>query len=362
MRARALASFLGISCLAASVHAQPPPATAPPAASSATAAPSASAAPPAPAPSQEDRERANAMMDDGDAKIASGDLAGALASYESAHAIMHVPTTGIEVAKTLDRLGKLLAALAAAREVAAMPATPGEPKPFTEAREQARALAAAIEARVPTLSITVKITTPGVRPEITLDRRPLTADELTSPIALEPGRYRVAASADGHAPTSIEVVLKERDRGQVALVLAPIVEAPPPPTAPPPPPPVTLSPFVPAGFTIAGVGTLAGAITGALALSAANEANNLCPTSVCPSEATRKTAEARYDTADALAVVADVSFALAVAGAAMGIYGIAVTLSPPPASQGAAPSTARKPSPTADLLVGPGNAALRFTF
>lgn len=359
MRARALAAFLGISCLAAPVHAQPPPppATAPPAASSAPAAPSAPVA-----PSQEDRERANAMMDDGDAKVASGDLAGALASYEGAHAIMHVPSTGIEVAKTLDKLGKLLPALAAARDVAAMPATSGEPKPFTEAREQARTLAAAIEGRLPTLSITVKIATSGARPEITLDRRPLTPDELASPIVLEPGRYRVAASADGHAPTSVEVVLKERDRGQVALVLAPIVEAPPPPKAPPPPPPVTLSPFVPAGFTIAGVGALAGAITGALALSAANEANNLCPTSVCPSEATRKTAEARYGTADALAVVADVSFVLAIAGAAMGIYGITVTLSPPPAAPSAAPSTARKPSPTADLLVGPGNAALRVTF
>ena len=109
MRAPTFALLAAISLLAPTVHAQPAP----------TASPPASAAPPtSTGPSQEDRARANALMDDGDAKVASGDLAGALTSYETAHAIMRVPSTGIEVAKTLDKLGKLLPALAAAREVA----------------------------------------------------------------------------------------------------------------------------------------------------------------------------------------------------------------------------------------------------
>ena len=356
MRAPTLALLACISLLAPTVHAQPAPSASPPA----SAAPAASTG-----PSQEDRDRANALMDDGDAKVASGDLAGALTSYETAHAIMHVPSTGIEVAKTLDKLGKLLPALAAAREVAAMPAVAGEPKPFTESREAARALVASLETRIPTLAITVKIAATNVRPEITLDRRPLTPAELSGPLTLEPGRYRVAASADGHTPTSLEVVLKERDRGQVALVLAPVVEAPPPPRTLPPPPPAKLSPFVPAGFTVAGVGVLAGAITGALALSAAGEANGLCPAGVCGSESTRKTAQGRYDTADTLAVVSDVSFVLALAGAAMGIYGVVVSLSPgsPPE---APPSTAsaRRPAATgaSRLVIGPGSAALHMTF
>lgn len=351
MRAPLHALFAGLMLVVAPAAAQPPPSP---------AAPSASADTPANGPSQADRDRANALMDDADAKVGGGDLAGALAGYEAAHAIMRVPSTGIEVAATLDKLGKLLPALAAAREVAAMPEVAGEPKPFTEARGRARALVTDLEARIPTLAITVKIANAGVRADVRLDGRELSRDELAAPLVLPPGRYRVAASADGHAPTSVEVELKERDRAKVALALAPVVEPPPRPTAPPPPPPPSLSPFVPAGFAIAGVGALAGAITGALAISAAGEANNLCQAGVCPTEETRRTAQGRYDTADALAIVSDVSFVLGIAGAAMGIYGITVSLSP----REPAPAASARPraAPAAALRVGPGNASLRVVF
>lgn len=345
MRAHHLAflvGFLGHSLAAERALGQPAPAP--------SAAPS---APAQAAPSQEDRERANALMDDADAKVTAGDLSGALAAYEQAHALMRVPSTGIEVAKTLEKLGKLLPALAQAREVAAMPAAASEPKPFTAAREQARALVTDLEARVPTLSITAKIAARGTKPEVTLDRRVLSASELAAPIALEPGRYRVGASADGHAPTSVEVVLKERDRGQVALVLAEVVEAPPPPRPPPPPPSATLSPWVPAGFTAAGVFAITGAITGALAISSAGDAGALCPAGVCPNETTRKTAQDRYNTADALAIVSDVSFLVAIAGAAAGIYGVTVSLSPP-----APAKTTARPS----IWIGPASAGLRLPF
>lgn len=337
MRARALAFVILVPCLAASARAQPAP---DPAAK--------------PAPSQEDRERANALMDEGDEKVEKGDLLGAAAAYERAHRIMRVPTTGIELARTLDKLGKLLPALSVAREVVQMPAADGEPKPFTEAREQARALLSDLEARVPTLSITVKVAAPDTPAEITLDGRELTKDELAAPLVLAPGRYRVAASAGGHAPTSVEVVLKERDRGQVALALAKAAPPPPPPKPLPPPPP-SLSPLVPAGFTIAGVGAIAGAITGALAISSVNAANNLCGEKGCPDQTTLDRARAGHETGDALAVASDVSFVLAIGGAVMGIYGISVSLSPAPAQ----PAPAK---PAASVLFGPGTAAFRTTF
>src|SRR5690606_23504734 len=47
-------------------------------------------------PSLADRETARALMDEGDRKRDSGDLAGALKSYEAADALMRVPTTGID--------------------------------------------------------------------------------------------------------------------------------------------------------------------------------------------------------------------------------------------------------------------------
>ncbi len=361
-RRPAIALAVGLVLCAGLARAQPPPAPSPapappPAAptTSTSADPAPAAAPPA--RSQEDRDRANTLMDEGDAHAERGDLAAALTAYQGAHAIMGVPTTGIEVARTLEKLGRLKDALAAAREVANSPPVSGEPRPFADAREQASTLAAALEARVPTLTITVKVAATGARPDITLDGKKLSPADLQAPLALEPGRYKIAASAGDHTPASVEVTLKERDRAQVALALARVVVAPPPlPTrAPPPPPPPTLSPFVPIGFTLAGLGAVVGAVTGAVAISKANTANNLCPAGVCPRESTRTEAQSAYDTADALAIGSDVAFVLAIAGGAMGIYGIAVSI--PSSSE---PTPANKPP--AAVLIGPGSAAFRVSF
>jgi hypothetical protein len=300
-------------------------------------------------------------MDEGDEDVKKGDLAAALEAYRKGHAIMHVPSTGIEVARTLNKLGKLMEALAAVREVLAMPAVAGEPKAFTEAREEAKTLAAALEERVPTLTIVVTGVPGRIPVEVTLDGRKLTADELAAPLALPPGKYHVIAKADEHTPAFADITLKERDRAQAALALAHVLILAPDPTTttpppPPPPPPPGLSPLVPIGFSIAGAGVLVGAITGGLALSAANEGTALCDkkTGLCASASVRDRAQARYDTADALAIASDVAFVLALGGAAIGIYGIA---SPPKAA-----STGPASPPPAALLLGPGSAHLRFRF
>ena len=373
-RARAIALFLGIPTIVTSAAAQPAPpsakaaaapsasASAAPSASasaapsaSASAAPSASAQAAAAGPSKEDRERANALMDEGDEDVKRGDLAAALDVYQKAHAIMHVPTTGIEVARTLDKLGKLMDALVATREVLAMPVVAGEPKQFTEARDEAKALLATLEERVPTLTIVVT-GVPGRTPvDVTLDGRKLTADELAAPLQLAPGKYRVLAKADEHTPAFADITLKERDRAQAALALARVLIIGPDPTAtataPPPPPPPGLSPLVPIGFSIAGASILVGAITGGLALSAASEANTRCPKGLCRSDGDKTFAQGRYGAADALAIAADVAFVLGLGGAAIGIYGVAS----PPSARPATP-------PPAALILGPGSAHLRFHF
>ncbi|MFO0592150.1 MAG: hypothetical protein U0441_31695 [Polyangiaceae bacterium] len=350
---RPSALLLASSMIASAALAQP----APTASAQPTASPSAQPA----APSKEDRQRANDLMDQGDEDAKKGDLSSALARYQEAHAIMHVPSTGIEVARALDKLGKLMEALAAAREVAAMPpvAMPGgasEPKAFTEARDAAKALVTELEARVPTLTIVVT-GVPGRTPvEVTLDGRKLTSEELAAPLTLPPGKYHVIAKADEHTPAFADIVLKERDRAQATLALAHVLVIAPDPTPthtapPPPPPPKGVSPLVPAGFTIAGVGLLAGAITGALALSAAGEANTRCPKGLCPDESVKAIAQSKYGTADTLAIVSDIGFVVAVGGAVLGMYGLA---NPPKA---AAPA-----KPSATLLVGPTSAGVRFQF
>src|SRR5262245_66695671 len=77
------------------------------------------------APSAQDRERARGFMDLGDDKTAAGDLEGALKAYQAADGIMGVPTTGLEVARALEKLGRLIEARDACVRVTRFPRDAG---------------------------------------------------------------------------------------------------------------------------------------------------------------------------------------------------------------------------------------------
>src|SRR5262245_53464167 len=77
------------------------------------------------APSAQDRERARTFMDLGDDKAAAGDLEGALKAYQAADGIMGVPTTGLEVGRALEKLGRLIEARDAFVRVARFPREAG---------------------------------------------------------------------------------------------------------------------------------------------------------------------------------------------------------------------------------------------
>ena len=98
-----------------------------------------------------------------------------------------------------------------------------------------------------------------------------------------------------------------------------------------------------AGFSVAGVGLIAGAITGGLSLSTAGDIDEMCMPN-CP-ESFRDD----YDTGLALAHVSTVSFAVAGAGAVVGVVGL---LLPGPAVGG----------DRAQLRVGPGSLSLQGRF
>src|ERR1043165_6460836 len=83
------------------------------------------------APTDADKESARLLMDEGDSLVEKKNYAAALSKYQKAHSIMHVTTTGIEVARTLAALGRLVEAKRAAHEAAGIPPAPGEPQAFT---------------------------------------------------------------------------------------------------------------------------------------------------------------------------------------------------------------------------------------
>lgn len=173
------------------------------------------------APTAEDRETARHLMKVGDQKLAAKDHQGALRAYETAHAIMGVPTTGVALARARIGLGQLVEARELLLEIARSPAQPGEPAPFTEARGEAQTLAAELEARIPSLIISVQGPPSGTPVEISIDGRAVPVVGLGTTRKANPGEHVVTASADGHATASSKVTITERETRRVVLRLAP---------------------------------------------------------------------------------------------------------------------------------------------
>ena len=208
-----------------------------------------------------DTEAARAFMVEGDAKADAKDFAGALVAYRKAHAIMGVPTTGIEVARMLALLGQRAEAREVALSVVAMAPVPNEPPPFTEARIAAQKL----------------------------------ADELAEP-----------------APP---VAPKPLAQPSAAPVAATKPESAPAPSS-------RISPLVFVGFGVGAAGLITGAVTGGIALSKATDVHEVCPDNKCLYDKDRDKIDADNDTAHILANVSNVSLALGVVGVGAGIVGI----------------------------------------
>ena len=88
-------------------------------------------------PSAADRETARSMMQEGRDLREKGDLKGALQRFKAADDIMHVPTTGLEVARTQVSLGLLVEALDTIANIHKVPPAADEPAPFKDARNKA---------------------------------------------------------------------------------------------------------------------------------------------------------------------------------------------------------------------------------
>jgi hypothetical protein len=256
-------------------------------------------------------------MDEGDAWVARKRFDKALDAYEGADALMNVPTTAIEVARTLEALGRLVEAREKALEIGQMPGAETEPHAFAIARHDAAQLLERIEPRIPTLR--VEVTTPGVEPssvrasvddEAVPERLTLTARRVN------PGRHVVQVRAPGRTPTTREIDVKEGARAVVSVELASVgvpTEASEPVTKPGGGMPTEAI----AGFAVAGAAVTVGTIAGLMSLSNASDARTLCgpdPKNCDPA------ASDAIDSSRTLGWVSTISFGVAFAGAGVATY------------------------------------------
>jgi len=289
-------------------------------------------------PTFAERETANRLMDKADELVAAKDYEGALKLYQQADAIMGVPTTSIEVAKTELELGHLLEAWEAAKKAVDYPQKPGEPPPFTRARTEATALADKIAARLPEIEIRVEGARPGALLEVTIDGV-LVSGAPSGPHKLNPGKHTVTVSAPGSEPATQTAVLAEGQRRTLVVPLgaagASSANADDKASSGP-------SPLVYIGFGVGGAGLVVGAITGIMSLTKASSVKDEClktpqPSGdqiTCPSRL-----QGDIDASLTLANVSNVSIGVGLAGVAVGVVGLLVSGKPAP----------KKPASTSDI-------------
>jgi hypothetical protein len=314
------------------------------------------------APSAADRETARSLMQEGRTLRDKGDMAGALRRFQAADSIMHVPTTGFEVAKTQVALGLVVEALDSIAAIRQTPEKANDPPQFKEARQNADKLEASLEGRVPALTIVVKGAAAGDTATVAVDDVALPAAVVGLPRKVDPGHHVVVAKTE-HAEGKQEVDVTGGQQKEVQITLVatatePVAETPPP--APPaeetPPAPATShgpTTLTWVGVALAGAGVAVGSVAGIVSLSKKSLLQNECANEICG-----PTSYPTLDSANSFATISTIAFAAAGVGAGVAVVTLLVghsTPSAPPASQ---PPEALRVAP----WIGLGSAGLRGSF
>ena len=312
-------------------------------------------------PSAADRETARTLMQQGRELRAKGNPKEALKRFQAADDIMHVPSTGLEVARSQIAIGELVEARDTIAAIRRVPPKPNEPAPFKEARAKAEELDTSLNGRVPSLNISIKGAAAGDTPTVSIDGEALPLGVIGLPRAVDPGHHVVIAKTAG-AEAKQELDVNEGEQKPVELTLV-AVAAPPgteerssePASEPEAPPPATRShgPTVLtwAGVALAGAGVVAGTVTGLMSMSKKSALQTECKNDVCgPSS------YSDYSAANAYATVSTIGFVAAGVGGVVA----AITMIVGHREPGAAPPPMAKS--TIQPSIGLGVAGVSGTF
>lgn len=300
------------------------------------------ASPAGAAPTAQEKETARQLVKSGRAKKKSGDLAAALDDFKAAHAMMDVPTTGLELGKAQIEARRWVEARDTLLAVARSAPAPKESPLFARARIEAKALAKDLEPKIPQLTLDLTNAPRGVR--VFVDDVEVAPEALSSPLAQNPGKHVVRASV-GAREQRAEVDL---DTGQTRTLTLDLSKLAGPgrkaPKTEVEPASAGTSPWVYVGFGVAGAGVLVGGVTGALALSKGSTVDDACVDGRCP-----PSTHDDIDSGRMLGNVSTVAFVVAAVGA--GIGGVALF-----------GTSQEKPRPKVEAWVAPASAGLRGRF
>lgn len=265
-------------------------------------------------------DKARAMGEKGVVLYEEGRYAEALELFERAEELHHAPTLVLYIARSHDKLGRLMAALGFYRKLLAEELPENAPDQFEKARAAAHAEVDLLIPRIPTVKVLVSAPA-GTTAGVTIDGREIPRARWAR-IELDPGDHTFEAKALGMRTATENVLVPEGARAEVTLALTPVPAEPPPPPRPVAEP----LPLFPAwiGLGAGGAALVVGAVTGGLHLAEARDLESRCrPDNRCPA-ADREAA----DDAQRLATISTVTFIVGgVLSAASAAYAIAVVVS-----------------------------------
>jgi hypothetical protein len=273
------------------------------------------------------KQLARDLMKRGNELRAAHDFARAFDAFRSADDIMHVPTTGFEVARSNVALGRLIEARDAIARVVRIPAQPDEPQAFKDAREYARLLDAEIEPRIPKIRVRVEVAAGARRcatyPAVQIDGEnvPITAFDI--PYLIDPGRHTIEARAADGRTAKQEVMLREGEQRDVVLTVAmektTARRTAPPTSSAQPHATSTLDHRALAwiAFGTAGAAALVGGVTGVVSIADKGSAAAQCRANQCP-----PSTYGDLDAAQTFATISNVSFVVAGIAAVGGVVSL----------------------------------------
>jgi hypothetical protein len=292
------------------------------------------AVPPAYAQDDSDTDQsadAASLYQDGVRLFQEGKAAEALPLFEQAFSLTQSPNAQLMVGLCFKELGRLADAYRQLQQTVMDASARNEPK-YEKTLETAQTELSALNERVGLLAIKLQEAPPGLKVE--LDGTALSDDQLAEPIAVQPGKHQVVASAEGRDTVTREVLIAAGHTKTLKLSLevpAPPQEKPEPKPAPPPPPlqekpkpkPAT-APLRTVGYVVAGVGAAslaAFATTGLMAKGKYDKVHDACGGERCTDP---KYAD-DIDSGKSLQTIANVTLVVGavavVAGSALIVFG-----------------------------------------
>ncbi|XXT22110.1 tetratricopeptide repeat protein [Sorangium sp. So ce429] len=208
-------------------------------------------------PTEQAKAAARNLANKGQDLFDTGRYEEALAAFREAEAQVHAPPLLLMIARSCERLGRLLEARSFYQRIVDEPLALGAPRPFQQAQADARSDLAALAPRIPALEVAVTGAAPAAM-VLTLDGERI---DQGTPVERDPGDHTLVAVAPGRSPRTRTIRLNEGARERVTIDLTP----PPAAAAPRPDSSASASPrsdvrtaVLLGGGVAAGAGLIAG--------------------------------------------------------------------------------------------------------